>query len=465
MCTLEVTEELKCKWCSHLCHFKCIIGREVKNVSNRAYFGHAKNFVCPVCIVGRNNVLTLKAMSANQAYIQLQHAVDFTLNLSSSASSPAGDRSSAAPSDDEDDVEAAEPHLEPPPSTPVAAHVGQNNPDSPHVQQPDTVEHPVHERRQQDIEAATDECTPSPGDVTRSKRLTSMLNTLHTMPHHKTTLIMGDSNTHGVSPTQVDPENDSVAVKSFGGLCIVAAVYALQQYKLSHKHVKRAVWSLGTNDALHEGEHCLEESDKYMKALYKETSRIFPKASVEFLLPFSGIQGVSEKFRQDLGKSLKINCPRIKVHHMPSMRNKLNKDGVHINWAGKRAYIEFLMKRFTKCNPQQQLNQQPQSDHATYRYSTSNFPSLPGERGNQPSTNEVRQNRAAPANQDGDFRVQNPLAPQGIPNSYQTSNSYSGHPGLANDIAVALTNVLKWQSQQQQQCLNRFPAQWPPQIN
>ena len=38
------------------------------------------------------------------------------------------------------------------------------------------------------------------------------------------------------------------------------------------------------------------------------------------------------------------------------MRNKLTKGGVHINWAGKRAYVEFLMKTFTKCQPQRQSN-------------------------------------------------------------------------------------------------------------
>lgn len=342
ICTADVAEELQCKWCRNQCHFLCAFGCPVRSEKNQAYFSKG-NFACPVCVVGRNNVLTIKAVSTNQTFNQNQNATDFELKNISNITLPihkegeydAESEVSVNGDDDKDTAEAA------PPPTPKQTVEAANEVDGVPV---------------------TDDFAPiHPGDVTRSKRLSLILNTLKNLPDHKKILILGDSNTHGVRGEDVDPENGTVAVRSFGGLCIVAAVHALQKYKFSYRNIKKVVWSLGTNDALHSHEHCSDDSHKYIKALYKESSRVFPKATVGFILPFSGISGVSEDFKNGLDRALKELCPKIKRHYPPSMRNKMSKGGVHINFSGKRTYIEFLMRQFTKCKPQQQPNTQSRS--------------------------------------------------------------------------------------------------------
>ena len=290
----------------------------------------------------------MKAVSTNQTYNTSQHAKHFLLDKNFLS----GTRPTVA----------AEVHVDTAPATAVQ---GDSDDESDSEVEPvdgDTAEGerpppPANLQQERDVEeeVATDDFVQiHPADVTRSKRLSLILNTLKNLPGHKTTLILGDSNTHGVHGDKVDPENGTVAVRSFGGLCIVAAVHALQKYQFSHKNIKKLVWSLGTNDALHRNQHCPDDSVKYIKALYTESARVFPKATVAFILPFAGIKGVSDEFRKDLDDVIKENCPKMKRHYPPSMRNKFDKGGVHINFAGKRAYVEFLMKHFTKCKPQQQ---------------------------------------------------------------------------------------------------------------
>ena len=197
-------------------------------------------------------------------------------------------------------------------------------------------------------------------DKVRSKRLSYILNTLKNLPDHKTTIVLGDSNHHCIVGDEVDPVYKSVAVRSFSGLCIVSAAYALQKHEHTHSNIKRAVFGLGTNDELHKDQHCEEEFVKHLKTLHSEASRVFPQAHISFILPFHGINGVTFKATQDLASALKVHCPSIWRCRPPSMVGKMNRGGIHINSEGKRAYTEYLMKNFTKCTPDQLRQSQPQ---------------------------------------------------------------------------------------------------------
>ena len=358
ICSTEVNDvELQCKWCSRQCHFDCAFGRPVKK--NTAYFSNG-NFACPVCIVGRNNDLTLKAVSTNQIHIQNQHATDFVLNktlIHDIADDITDDEDLDGTNDGEDKEEAAELVDETAAAEGDGGSVPVNSGDAitPEVIVAETPSQPSPTRRVDEEQVELEGFTPAhPGDVARSNRLSLILNTLKNLPDHKTTLILGDSNTHGVQGDKVDPESGTVAVRSFSGLCIVAAVLALKKYRYSYRNIKRLAWSLGTNDALHSKDHCSDDFEKYLKALYSESSRIFPQASISFILPFNGIPGVSGEFRKGLINALKIHCPKIWRCRPPSMVNKMKGGSVHINAEGKRAYINYLMANFTKCKPQQQ---------------------------------------------------------------------------------------------------------------
>ena len=151
-------------------------------------------------------MLAIKAVSTNQTFNQQQNATDFKLNNVSDLS-----LGSEADTESEGSVDAGDSHSES--ETPE-----------------EVVEDSV---RLEGVPGAEDLAPIHPGDVSRSKRLSMILNTLKNLPHHKKTLILGHSNAHGVKGGNVDPDNDTVAVRSFSGLCIVAAFNALQKHKFS----------------------------------------------------------------------------------------------------------------------------------------------------------------------------------------------------------------------------------------
>ena len=168
-------------------------------------------------------------------------------------------------------------------------------------------------------------------DIVRAKRTGYIINTVKNFPHHVTTLSMGDSNMHGIDGKEVDAEGNTVNVRSVGGLCVIAAVTAMQQHNGKYPRIKRVSWSLGTNDILHQSQHRVSERSRYLKLLYMETKRIFPQAEVIFILPFNGMEKVSAAYIRELASDIKANCPNMKILHPPSMRHKLGRDGIHLN--------------------------------------------------------------------------------------------------------------------------------------
>lgn len=181
--------------------------------------------------------------------------------------------------------------------------------------------------------------------ITRSKRMTYILNTFRNFPHFVTTLIGGCSVLHGVDGKQLDSEG-SVNVRSVGGLCVFALVHALLGHTQVHSRIKQVVWSLGTNDALHQHQHCVKDNRKYIDLLYRESKRIFPQAEIKFVVPYGGMEKVPSGHIKQLTKDIKVMCPDMKVYHPPSLREKLCRDGVHPNKDGRNALIRFLRNHF-----------------------------------------------------------------------------------------------------------------------
>ena len=189
-------------------------------------------------------------------------------------------------------------------------------------------------------------------DLKRAKKLSYILNTLKNLPDHVYTLLIGDSNTHKVRGKDVDSWSNSVCVRSCSGLCIYSAAHALSKYKHQYPRIRKVIYCLGVNDALHgDQQHCQEDQDEQVKSLITETSRIFPNAQVHFILPFTGVKAVTPSFRRDLENRIKEKTPDVKVHFPPNMSKMLRADGVHLNSEGKQAYITFLSQRFSKPKP------------------------------------------------------------------------------------------------------------------
>ena len=303
----------------------------------------------------------------------------------------------------------------------------------------------------------SDELAPlHEADITRSKRLSLILNTLKNLPDHVTTIILGDSNTHKVRGKDVDPRGNKVCVRSFSGLCIFAAVHALQQYdKPPFGKIRKLTWNLGVNDALHgNDQHCLEDTEKYIKLLYTESKRIFPNSQVSFILPFLGINAVTPEIRKELERQIKVQAPKMKLHYPPNMSNMMLRDGVHINSAGKQAYINFLTKRFT--------NNKPSTPAPAVMVTPTTQDTLPAQRG--PA---IQMNTSAGRVPDGFPRLSETfrmppynIGDPGINRPYQ--HSLPDFSELTRNFTDALTRTMQsWGSQQLRQQNGRLQP-WHP---
>ena len=181
------------------------------------------------------------------------------------------------------------------------------------------------------------------------KKLVYILKALRNLPGHRSSLAIGDSNSHRMNQQEIDPVNRSVAVRSVGGLCVVSAADALKQCRFVYTKVKKLTWSIGVNDYLHRNQHCMDDWDDHLKSLFKESERVFPKASISFILPFQGLPKVDARFITILGSKIKAVYPQIKRLYAPSMRDKVSSDGVHLNPEGQSVYFNFLRKNI--CIP------------------------------------------------------------------------------------------------------------------
>ena len=190
---------------------------------------------------------------------------------------------------------------------------------------------------------------PHERDITVAKKLTWILNAMKNIPAYRSTVVIGDSNTHFANQSEIDPESRSVAVRAVSGLCVVAAALALGEYKYSYKKVKKLAWCIGPNDYLHKQHHCEADWPVHLNNLIESCARVFPNASLTFILPFSGLPSVPMEFVNQFQHHLK--SAKVKWLKPPHMKNKVQEDGVHLNQLGKKQYISFLRKHFTKIPP------------------------------------------------------------------------------------------------------------------
>ena len=299
--------------------------------------------------------------------------------------------------------------------------------------------------------------TLHPADITRSKRLSLILNTLKNLPDHVNTVIFGDSNTHKVRGRDVDSKGNTVCVRSFSGLCVYAAAHALEKYdKPAFGKIRKVIWSLGVNDALHGNEqHCAEDAEHHTKALYQQSKRIFPNAQVGFILPFVGIKAVTADFRKELVRQLKA-IPEMKLHYPPNMVNMMLRDGVHINSEGKRVYTNFLTKRFTKNKPSASA-------------APSGVTPTPQDTQRGPAT-QLNTSVSGFQNQNswGSFRLPPPAVPPYPPNEESPAGCRPNQQSLPDfsELARGITDVVHrtmqcWSLQQLRLQNGRSP-QWPP---
>ena len=450
LCSVGLQEkELSCSCCHKDFHFKC--GTGLSNITDRN-FGRLSNLVfkCPLCSISADNRLIHTLITLNQLHNEAKHATDFhpgeiierrevvdqQVTVDEVASEEAASEHGGSPrlltgtGGPTDVVDGgASPQVSPPPvrrsGTPdPTVNLGSSSGNT------SAIHDGLHK-----------------ADIVRAKRLSEILGTLKNLPDHVRTVILGDSNTHHVRGRDVDPKDNTVGVRSAGGLCIPAAVRALKKYdRFQLKRIQRVVWSLGANDAIHGSrQHCEEDSDSHMKSLYTETKRIFPNATVGFILPFIGIKSVTSEFRKDLENKLKANCPKMKRYHPPSMLKMMNDDGTHINNTGRRVYINFLMKQFTSCKPQPQPTQPP----------------VAPSRAQQEQVPRFRNTDYQPRNQQGDFRLPYPVfPPMPVPPPACMQGPPPAYTGLAREIAQALTQMMQpWRPDLQPQP-NNHQSSW-----
>ena len=339
ICGSKVADELTCSDCKHRVHYKCGMGIQNPVQKFRVSVSKAE-YVCPVCVIGVDYKLIHRALQRHE--LQTSRVIsDITDPVATNVAVRGGDGG-----DVDGDGDAA------PDSQPIPAnqqHAAQVNEEVANASDsgPNGSDTPVNPNQQHCAEGYNfkELCD---ADISRGKKFTYILNSLRSLPHHANTIICGDSNFHGIDGKEVDSENDQVRVRSVGGLCIVSAVQALIRHRYSHRHVKSLVWALGTNDAWHPHQHHADEREKYLSALYKESQRIFPNATVSFISPFRGLKDITNIYLHDLERDLKEACPRVKRFQAPSMRNKVGTGLRHINSEGKKVLLKFLQSKFVR---------------------------------------------------------------------------------------------------------------------
>ena len=329
-------EELVCGRCKQPCHYNC--GTGCKNLSQNARRNAGQSqFICPVCTVGGSNALLHKALTANQLFNEGKHSQDFVLADLNSNSEGDGDSEGDSGSENDDvggdggDV----------------GGVNEGAGDRARVVDEEEIVQVPGGHGLDSLNHDLEELTPlHPSDMARSKRLSYILNTFKNFPDHVDTAFLTDSNGHGVDGKELDPEGRHVNVRSVGGLCVVSAARALKIHNKSYPRIKLVVWSVGVNDFLHRDQHCMNDYETYVAALYTESKRIFPNAEIKLVLPFAGSDKWSTACIKEFARTVKANCPLMKCYNPPSMRNRLNRDGVHLNKSGKRVFVDFLGKHF-----------------------------------------------------------------------------------------------------------------------
>lgn len=182
------------------------------------------------------------------------------------------------------------------------------------------------------------------GDQERVKRFDSALERMRDLPQHVDTVVFTDSNGHKVKGRQLDPMGRTWVLSS-GGLCINATVHSLQSLNETYSGITRVVYSLGLNDELHKRQHVKGERGWYLSALGSVTNKVFPNASMSFVLPFSGGK-ISKQSIGSLKSDIVKHLPNTVIHSPPGM--EFGPDGVHLNATDLTHFRRFLKEKVVR---------------------------------------------------------------------------------------------------------------------
>lgn len=150
-----------------------------------------------------------------------------------------------------------------------------------------------------------------------------------------------------ITSEDIDGLGKKFFVRGIGGLCVSATTNALKECKVKYPKIKTLAYGLGTNDHLHAREHPGERTE-YIKELNEASKKVFPNATIHFVLPFSAIKGLSVQYVQGLSDSIRAAGVGWKVHKTPSMRGHLTAPQmIHITPAGRVIFTLWLRKIFT----------------------------------------------------------------------------------------------------------------------
>ena len=177
----------------------------------------------------------------------------------------------------------------------------------------------------------------------KAKKVSTALNNNKTAPKHATTLVMGDSLIHFMDKQDFDV-SDTLRVRGVSGLCVFAFVRALKLHRRPLGNIKRLILSIGVNDYLHRPKHCLDDTSAIFSFLGSETKRVFPNATVFYVLPYRGITKLSTGERDELEKLVRTHCKNFKVFNPPNLVNQVNAGGVHPSDKGAKLLTKFYRK-------------------------------------------------------------------------------------------------------------------------
>ena len=158
-------------------------------------------------------------------------------------------------------------------------------------------------------------------DVNRAVKFNEALKRSRKVLLHSKILFIGDSNMHNIGRNkdlQLDTSRQTCVVAS-GGLCTFAAAHVLKSHEGSYNQVKKVVFSISTNGALHgSDQHCADDREPHIKLLEQEAKRLFPNAKLHFLMPFGGSKGVSNSYVSELREAV-ANASQMTIHNSPNM--------------------------------------------------------------------------------------------------------------------------------------------------
>ena len=342
ICDEQAINELQCSVCKYALHFYCGLGftipDELRETLNLA------EFKCPICVVGAQYELLHRALDS--------HRIQSSEPQRSRAPSPIVKRNDTileiygetVVSEHDDDTKLI--NLE---DTRREVLSGSGRPTQPTVGVGVEVSSGSGRPTQPIASEKTELKSLRQPCISKVKNLSYILRSLHSnLPGHATTLFIGDSLQKGLVKKDIDSVADSVRIRSVGGLCVVATTMALSQHKRPLPKIKKLVFTLGINDCLHSDSHHLEETNRYFKGLEVEASRVFPNATLHFVLPYKGmVSRDASSFQQsDLENILKEQCPKIRRHIPPSLKGKVNDGGIHPSEAGNNTLTKWYSKIF-----------------------------------------------------------------------------------------------------------------------